>query len=214
MTEGAISFSAVVLAAGLSTRMQGRNKLLLLAGGQPVIRRTVGAVLGASPREVVVVTGFQAAEVGDAVAGLPIRLQFNRQFEEGQATSVVAGVAALAQVADAVMICLGDMALLEAADYRELIRAYVGMGDKTILVPHFEGRRGNPVVFAQRLAPEVVDGRRNPGCRRLIAEHPQDVFIYQAAHDRFVADVDTPQDYARVLGRLGAPADATMDLPA
>jgi molybdenum cofactor cytidylyltransferase len=48
--QGTISFSSVVLAAGMSTRMQGCNKLLLPAAGEPVIRRTVRAVLEARPR--------------------------------------------------------------------------------------------------------------------------------------------------------------------
>jgi molybdenum cofactor cytidylyltransferase len=200
--QGTISFSSVVLAAGMSTRMQGCNKLLLPAAGEPVIRRTVRAVLEARPRETIVVTGFQRREVGDALAGLPVRLQANPRFEQGQAASVAAGVAALAHAVDAVMICLGDMALLEAVDYRELIDAFAGIGDKSILLPQFDGQRGNPVLFASWLAPQVIGGECNPGCRRLIAERPQDVFVYQAAHDRFVIDLDNPQDYQCLLGRL------------
>jgi len=203
MAADAISFSAVVLAAGTSTRMQGRNKLLLPVGGEPVIRRTVRAVLEARPREVVVVTGFQAAAVSQALTGLPIGLRANPRFEQGQAISVAAGVAALSQTVDALMVCLGDMVLLTAVDYRELVGAFAQIGDKSILVPYHEGHRGNPVVLAQWLLPGVIAGRCDPVCRKLIAEHPEHVFTYQAAHDRFVTDMDTPADYARILGRLG-----------
>jgi molybdenum cofactor cytidylyltransferase len=43
----------------------------------------------------------------------------------------------------------------------------------------------------------------------LIAEHPDEVFIHEAAHDRFVVDMDTPEDYARILARLSqSPAQA------
>ena len=203
MTAGSIAYSAVVLAAGMSSRMQGRNKLLLPAGAEPVIRRTVRNVLEARPQEAVVVTGWHAAAVGEALAGLPVRLQANPRFTEGQMTSVAAGVAALAQPTDAVMICLGDMVLLEAADYRELADAFAGIGDRSILVPRYEGRRGNPVVFAAWRVPDIVAGRSNPGCRQLISEHPEEVFTYEATHDRFVTDMDTPADYADILARLG-----------
>ena len=57
---GGVRFSAVVLAAGASTRMAGQHKLLMPLAGEPVIRRTVRAVLGASPQELVVVTGILA----------------------------------------------------------------------------------------------------------------------------------------------------------
>lgn len=207
MAADAISFSAVVLAAGAATRMQGRNKLLLPVGGVPAIRRTVHTVLEARPREVVVVTGFQAGAVSQALTGLPIGVQTNPRFEQGQATSVAAGVAALSQTADALMVCLGDMVLLTAVDYRELVDAFAQIGDKSILVPYHDGHRGNPVVLAQWLLPGVITGQCDPVCRHLIARHPEHVLAYQAAHDRFVTDMDTPADYARILGRLEMSGD-------
>lgn len=210
MTAEPVRFSAVVLAAGTSSRMQGRNKLLLPVDGEPAIRRTVRSVLTAAPQEVVVITGFEASAVAAALDGLPVRVQVNDRFEEGQMSSVAAGVAALSRSTDAVMICLGDMVLLTGADYRELADACSGIGDKSILVPWYEGRRGNPVVFAQWRVPDVVAGRCNPGCRRLIDDHPDDVFGYDASHDRVVTDMDTPSDYARVLDRVESGAEATM----
>jgi molybdenum cofactor cytidylyltransferase len=204
MRADPIRFSAVVLAAGMSTRMQGRNKLLMPVADETVIRCTVRNLLQAQPRETVVVVGFEASMVSEALSGLPIRVQANPRFEEGQMTSVAAGVGALQRDTDAVMVCLGDMVLLTAADYRELIDRYARLRDKSILVPRFQGQRGNPVIFAHRRVPDVVAGRRNPGCRDLIANHPEDVFGYQATHDRFVIDLDTPEDYVRILSRLGS----------
>ena len=205
-----VRFSAVVLAAGTSTRMQGRHKLLLPLGAEPVIRRTVRALLGARPEEVVVVTGHQGKAVIQAVIDLPVRFQSNPRYEEGQMTSAAAGVAALAAPTDAVMVCLGDMALLESADYRELVDAYAAMPRGAILVPHRDGRRGNPVVFSASFVPEVIAGNKNIGCRKLIADNPQEVYAYESRHERFFLDLDTPADYARLLERLGLPAGAAL----
>jgi molybdenum cofactor cytidylyltransferase len=203
----AARYSAVVLAAGASTRMAGRHKLLLPLGGEPVIRRTVRAVLGANPREVVVVTGNQADAVANALAGLDAKMVFNPRHAEGQMTSVATGVAALEARCDAVMICLGDMALLESADYEELADAFAAQSRAAILVPWRDGIRGNPVVFASSFIPEVLAGNRNLGCRKLIADHPEDVHAYEPGHDRFFVDLDTPRDYARLRERLGLPAE-------
>jgi len=194
-----LRFSAVVLAAGVSARMQGRHKLLLPVGNETVIRRTVRGVLDTGPQEVVVVTGCQGSAVSEALAGLPVQLQANPRFEDGQMTSMTAGVAALTRATDAVMVCLGDMVLLTVADYRELLDAFVRLDRQSIVVPHYLGQRGNPVVFAQWHIPEVIAGRRNLGCRKLIFDYPEEVFSYESRHDRYVADMDTPQDYARVL---------------
>ena len=201
-----LRFSAIVLAAGCSTRMPGGHKLLLPLGDETVVRRTARALLGAGPAETVVVTGSHAQAVSSALAGLPVRVQFNPRYEEGQMTSVAAGVAALALPCDAIMICLGDMALLETADYRELMDAHESRPRGSIVVPRRSGMRGNPVVFASEFKAEIVAGERNLGCRKLIADHPGEVFAYEPAHDRFFVDLDTPEDYARYLERLALPA--------
>ena len=202
-----VRFSAVVLAAGSSTRMTGRHKLLLPLGHEPVIRRTVRAALDAGPEKVVVVTGFGADAIGEAIADLSATIVHNSRHAEGQMTSVAAGVAALGAGYDAVMICLGDMAILEAADYRELVDAYGAMPQGSILVPRRDGERGNPVIFSAQHIPEVIAGNRNLGCRKLIADHPDEVHPYAPTHDRFFVDLDTPADYANLLQRLSLPAE-------
>jgi len=191
-------FSAVVLAAGMSSRMQGQHKLLLPVGGEPAVRRTVSALVAAGPAEIVVVTGFHGRAVMEALDGLPVRFQANPRYEEGQMTSVAAGVAALAAPCDIVLVCLADQVLLTAEDYR----AYAAMPRGSILVPAFKGQRGNPVAFSVSYAAEVISGHINPGCRKLIAEHPDEVFIHEAVHDRFTTDMDTPEDYERMVARL------------
>jgi molybdenum cofactor cytidylyltransferase len=203
----ALRFSVVVLAAGASTRMGAPHKLLLPLGNESVIRRTVRAVLGSNPEEVVVVTGHNAQAVTEALAGLNVRLQFNARFQEGQMTSVAAGVAALAAPCDAVMICLGDMALLESADYAALAQAFAARPRGSILVPQCNGVRGNPVVVALSHVGDALAAGRNFACRKLIADYPDEVYAYDPGHDRCFADLDTPADYARLLERLGLPAE-------
>jgi molybdenum cofactor cytidylyltransferase len=195
--------AAVVLAAGSSRRMGGRHKLLLDVLGQPMIRQTVENVLAAAPVETVVVTGDRAAAIEAVLAGLPIRYVRNSRHEEGQPTSVAAGVRALTEPCDAVMIVLGDQPQVTPRDLRALIAAYEGLAQPSILVPHFRGRRGNPIIFAVRHVPEVLRGTVKVGCRRLIESHADEVAAVEMASDAFTTDCDTPEEYAELLRRLG-----------
>ncbi|CAG9168436.1 Bifunctional protein GlmU [Cupriavidus laharis] len=197
-------FSAVLLAAGLSARMGGPHKLLMEIGGQPVVRRTAIALLDAGPAEVVVVTGHHREAVQAALHGLPLRFWFNPRYADGQMTSVAAGVASLAQPCDVVLVCLADQVLLTAADYLEIVHAFAGRPHGSIVVPWHAGQRGNPVAFAAWHAPQVIGGQVNPGCRHLIADHPDEVFVHQAAHARFTTDLDTPEDFARISALFSA----------
>jgi molybdenum cofactor cytidylyltransferase len=197
-------WSAVVLAAGASSRMEGRHKMLLPIGDKPVIRYTVEQILEAGPQEVVVVTGYKGRDVMAALAETPVALQPNPRYEEGQMTSAAIGAGALTKATDAVMMCLGDMVLLESRDYAELVTAYLEKTDRSIVIPHFKDQRGNPILFASSYVHEVAIGERRIGCRKLANQYPDDVYRYEAAHDRFTTDMDTPEDYDRILARLGA----------
>ena len=208
MNDPAFRFSAVVLAAGSSSRMEGTNKLLLPVAGEPLVRRTVRTVLAAGVQETVVVTGHQGREVMRVLADLPVTLQPNLRHADGQMRSVAAGVAALAQATDAILVCPGDLPLLLAADLADLMAAYVAHADHSIVIPRHEGQRGNPIVFAAAYAPEVAAGRRLIGCRKLAAQYPEETWYFEAAHDRYTTDIDTPGDYARALQRLAEPAEA------
>jgi molybdenum cofactor cytidylyltransferase len=196
--------SAVVLAAGLSSRMGGPHKLLLDVGGQPMLRRVVTAVLAVQPAEVVVVTGHRAADIRAALDGLPVRFVDNPAFAEGQPGSVVAGVRALTAFCHAVMIVLGDQPLLTPAALTRLIEAYATAPEgRSILVPSSGGARGNPVLFAARHIPEIQAGAMKVGCRRLIETYPDEVALIEMADAAFTQDCDTPEDYAALQARLG-----------
>jgi len=206
--RSAIRFSAVVLAAGQSARMGGANKLLLPVAGEALVRRTVRTVLAAGVQETVVVTGWQAREVTRAVLDLPVTVQPNLLWEEGQMRSVAAGVAALAMATDAIVVCPGDLPLLRTGDVQELMEVYLAHPDSSIVIPRYQGERGNPIVFAAAYAPEVAAGRRLIGCRKLARQYPEETFWHDAGHARFTTDCDTPQAYEELLQRLPLPAEA------
>jgi molybdenum cofactor cytidylyltransferase len=186
--------------------MEGEFKQLLPVptanGTEPVVRVTTRAILAAGPTEVVAVTGHRGREVTQALADLPLTFCTNPRYMEGQMKSVIAGLSALRAPCTAVMICLADMVLLRPEDYRALTNAFTQLPRDAILVPYCGDSRGNPVTFAASRVPEVLSGAVNPGCRKLIADHPHDVVCRQFDHDRYTTDMDTLDDYARIWARL------------
>ena len=195
MTARPFKAAAVLLAAGLSRRMAGRNKLLIEIRGEPLVRRTAKVYLAAGA-DVYVVLGHEADLVREALAGLPLSFVENPQYAEGQPGSVRAGIASLKDGYDAVLIALADQAALTAGDIAGLIRACAEGGGGRILVPYFQGNRGNPVLFPMRLIAEMRAQGRNAACRNFIDSNPQLMARYEAASEHFVTDIDTPDDLA------------------
>ncbi len=195
-----LKVAAVLLAAGVSRRMSGRNKLLIEIGGEPMVRRTAKVYLAAGAA-VHAVLGHEAERVGAALAGLPISAAINPNYAEGQENSVRAGIESLAGAYDAVLVALADQAALTPADIASLIHAFAASGGNRIVVPYFRNNRGNPVVFPARLIAATRKEGRNAVCRAFIDSNPQYVERYEADHDRFIIDVDTPDDLASFAER-------------
>ena len=187
---------AILLAAGQSRRMGAANKLLLDIDGEPMVRYVACTLLDSRAAEVVVVLGHQSAAVGEALAGLAVRIVHNEAFREGQMTSVRCGLEALPDRYEGILVALADQPALTAADVDFLIDEFLAGDRQRILVPASADRRGNPIVLAAHHRTEMAGRGLNFGCRNLIARNPQSVRTIEPPNDRYFRDVDTPDDYA------------------
>ncbi len=187
--------TAVILAAGHSSRM-GANKLLADLGGEPLVRHAVKAALGSRATEVVVVTGNDAGRVHAALDDLGVRFVHNPEFATGMASSLRAGVTAAAGARGA-MICLGDMPKLTAAHLDALIGAFASADDeRAIVVPTFERKRGNPVVWGSAHFAAIGELVGDVGARALIERNLADVRMLALEDAAILIDVDTPEALA------------------
>ncbi len=195
-SEGNRNITAVILAAGRSTRMGGPNKLLAELSGKPLVRIVTEQALASGASGVIVVTGHQAAEVEKALAGLKVKFVRNPDFAAGLATSVKSGIAAVPANADGAVVCLGDMPLIDARLIDRLIEAFAPDRGNLIAVPVSDGRRGNPVLWSRRFFDELMTLDGDIGARHLIAKHNQAVAeVPVEGHGAFL-DIDTPEALA------------------
>jgi molybdenum cofactor cytidylyltransferase len=201
MTIPEIKAAAVLLAAGLSRRMGERNKLLIEIEGEPLVRRTAKAYLAAGV-EVHAVLGHEAEQVRAVLQDLAIAFVHNPDYTEGQPTSVRAGIASLPRGYAAILVALADQAVLTADDIRGLLKAFAAGGGGRILVPFYQGRRGNPAIFPGSLVEEMRSQGRDAATRSFIDSHPELVYRYEAPNDHTAVDVDTPGDVIAFEKRL------------
>jgi molybdenum cofactor cytidylyltransferase len=204
--------SAVVLAAGMSTRM-GRNKLLLTFRDKPLVVHAVDTLFASEVGEIIVVLGHESEKVWDRLEDNEgraskegqrprVRLVENPGYREGLSTSVRTGVQAVSAEADAIMIYLADQPLLEAADVNRIIAAFATAKkeSKTIVVPFFKGERGNPVILDASLRDSILGIVGDVGCKGVIKRYPEKVYAIEMENDHVVRDVDDVPAYERLVG--------------
>ena len=191
--------SAVVLAAGASTRM-GTHKLLLPLEGEPLVRRVVREVAGAGFEDVLVVAGHAHEDVLAALEGLsPVRHTINAEYATGMGSSFRAAVHALPD-SRAAMFALADQPLLSSRDYRKLLDAYLERQTGIVSVRYGEVT-APPHLFDRAYFQELAGLEH--GARPVLQRHADAATILQFAPE-LLLDVDTPDDYERARALLSA----------
>ena len=200
--------AAVVLAAGRSTRMRGPNKLLAEIARRPLVRIVAEEALASRADPVIVVAGHQRAEVEKALAGLRVRIVHNPDFAEGLGTSLRAGIAAVPADSDAAIVCLGDMPRVDATLMNRLIAAFDPDRGALAVVPTFEGKRGNPVLWSRRFFADLMAIEGDVGARHLIGRYSEAVAEVPVDGKAALIDVDTPEALSGVKAEMEAAAGA------
>ena len=202
MPEKGRRIAAVILGAGRSTRMGGPNKLPAEIGGRPLVRIAAEEALASRARPVIVVTGHQRDKVEAALAGLDVTLVHNPDFADGLSTSLKTGLAAVPADVDGAIVCLGDMPQVNAALIDRLVSAFDPESGALVVVPTFDGKRGNPVLWSRRFFPELMALEGDVGARHLIARYPEAVVEVPVTDKAALVDVDTPEALAKVKAEI------------
>lgn len=196
------SVYGVILAGGSSSRL-GRPKQLLALGDRPVLAHTVANALAASLDGVIVVLGHEVEAIRAQVEFGLARVVINERYAEGQSTSLHAGVAALPSDASAAVFILGDQPLI-GPDVLDALVAAFRDGGAPIVQPSYEGQRGNPVLIASGLFPELLAVTGDQGARNVLRAHAAEVRVVEIPGSTPTDDLDTEEDYQRLLARYEA----------
>ena len=193
--------SALVLAAGQSTRM-GQLKQLLPFGPHTIIEQVATTLLASSVDEVVVVTGYEPARVAAALRPYPVRCVFNPDFAAGEMiSSVQVGLRALPPEATAALLAIADQPQIEGQVIEQVLTAWRSGSSDRIVIPSYQMRRGHPICLPRALWPAVWSLGRQDSLRSLWRTYAAQIDYVTVATPSILGDLDTPADYQRLLGQ-------------
>ena len=193
--------AGLVLAAGQSRRMGRTNKLLAELDGTPMVARVVDAMAASQAAPVIVVTGHEAPQVREALAGRDVTVVHNPDYATGLSTSLAAGLAEVPDVCNGAIVALGDMPRVTAAHIDRLIAAFSPTEGRAICVPTWNDKRGNPVLWARRFFTEMTDVSGDVGAKHLIGDYAEMVVEVAMDDDAVLVDVDSPDALTALMKR-------------
>ena len=193
----AAAVSAVILAAGVSSRM-GQLKPLLPLDGEPAVLTVVNAyrAVGLEP---VVVLGFAAGRVAPALKAARVHFVVNLQYADGMYSSLRRGVRALPDDARAFFVHPVDCALVRSETLGALARR-VGEPGTDVVYPVHGGRRGHPPLLPADLRDAILTEQPDDGLRGLLAREDSRSCDVAVDDPNVLLDMDDPAGYERLSG--------------
>jgi molybdenum cofactor cytidylyltransferase len=199
LDKGNRLLAAVILSAGASSRM-GRPKALLPYREGTFLEHLIQVTRHPHIGVIRVVLGA-GAEVIRTMAKLdPSIVVLNPDWEEGQLSSICAGVRSLEGIdTDGMVLCPVDHPLVSAQLVSELVDRFY-QEKKAIVLPTFKGRRGHPAIFSSALYGELLAAPADKGARVVVWEHAADVVEVPTDEEGVVLNLNDPEMLKRALG--------------
>jgi len=187
--------SAIVLAAGASSRM-GSAKALLPVDGRPAVEVVCATLRAGGADEVVVVVGRHADEIRRGARLDGVRVVDNPLWAQGRTTSVQAGLSAISPAAAWTLLALVDMPLVRPDTVRTLLAARTKGVD--VVVPTFGGRRGHPILLRQTVFPRIA--ALGPDEPLHVVVRAARALLVDVPDESVLVDFDEPDDLRRLDG--------------
>lgn len=191
---------AVILAAGRSERMRRPKALLPIGqGGDTFVARLVSTFRSTDTDDVVVVIRPDDAALRTAAEQCAARVVENPDADRGQLSSLVAGLGGVDRPGvHGILVIPVDIPLVRAKTIAAVKAAFVTSSAPIVRAVH-RGEHGHPVIFARRVFDELRHADPHNGARAVVHAHAHDLLNVEVDDPGILRDVDTPEDYERLL---------------
>jgi molybdenum cofactor cytidylyltransferase len=192
--------AAVILSGGASERM-GSPKALLPFQGRPFLEHLLEITRHPSVGVRRVVLGAQAEPITKEVLLAADEIVINKDWEQGQLSSIQAALRSLPAGTEGMLLCLVDHPLVTAGLVTELIERFQAT-HAPIVLPVYEGRRGHPVIFSAAVYEELLKAPADKGARAVVWAHAAEVAEVLTDEEGCVLNLNDPETMQRATGRL------------
>jgi len=195
--------SAILLAAGESLRMKGSNKLSKEIDDVPIIKYAVKNILGSSIDELIIVLGHEKSIIENIIEkNKKIKFIYNENYKSGMASSIKKGLNNISKNSEAFFICLGDMPNVNQNIYNKLIKSRYNYNKKLssekkkeIIVPTFEKKNGNPILFSKFMTKQVLNIDGDVGAKEILELNKNKILYVPIKNSGITLDFDTEEDF-------------------
>jgi len=193
--------AGVILAAGSASRM-GKTKQLLPYKDKIILDHVIANSQKSELSEFVLVLGYCADEIMQNIdlsdCYSDIEIVINKDYQNGQSSSLKKGLEKVSDNCDGAMFLLGDQPLVTDAIINKLLYAFE-TSDASFVIPYCNGKRGNPVIAARSMFPRLNSLSADNGARVLFKEFENEIIKVPVDDNAILEDIDTKDDYEKLI---------------
>ena len=190
----------------------GEPKQLLRLGGKTLLEQVLDNARSAAVDEIVVVLGAGAENIRQQIDLSKTKVVINSSYQQGMGTSLGAGLAALDPAINAVLILLGDQPFVRPPTLDRICEEY-RRSHAQIVIPLYKGFRGNPVLLARSVFPEVMALSGDVGCRAIFGNHLEGIVKLPVDDVGILLDIDSKADFEKLQSvNVSTPDKSLLEL--
>jgi molybdenum cofactor cytidylyltransferase len=201
MADSSLQLSALIPAAGMSTRFE-QHKPLLKLGSHTLIEKVILLFRQSGIEDIIVVTGHNNEMIEPLIRQAGAKAVFNQNFKTGMLSSIQTGVRALSPRSAGFFLLPADIPLVRPATIHALMSSFDDISDDLItsgkiIIPQFDGEAGHPPLIPARLISEILSLGADSNLGDLISRQKQKKIV-QVQDRAILMDADTQPDYERL----------------
>jgi molybdenum cofactor cytidylyltransferase len=189
-----LTVSAIILAAGRSSRFEDGHKLLVEIDGVPIVRHVCRTIAETSIDEILLVVAHANDPVAIAAGPGRWRTVENPEASQGLSTSLLVGLKEIADNADGALVALADMPGITPALVSELLSAFSANRTSIVYPVSEDQRRGHPIIWPKSLFAELAGVTGDVGGKSVLSANQHLWFPVPCQIAGAFVDIDTRAD--------------------
>jgi len=190
------NIAGLIVAGGYSSRM-GTFKPLLPLGNKTVLEMAVNSLRQGGIHDIRVVVGYKSGSLLPLLKDMSVTIIKNEDYAQGMFSSIVTGLAGLANACEAFFLLPGDIPLIRPHSIRSLLHVY-RKTKAPVIYPVYKGVRGHPPLIAAECFSPIIEGRGEGGLREILYGFENRCIEVDLPNQGVLVDIDTPEDYQRL----------------
>ena len=189
-----MNYGAVVVAAGLSSRM-GAFKPLLKLGTQSVVQHVISSFRQAGVDHIAIITGHNAAELKKHLKNADVIFLHNAQYQTTQMfDSAKIGLSYMKECCDRVFFTPVDIPLFTSKTVARLMKS-----DAALVSPVHEQKQGHPILMSTAVIDTVLQDSGEGGLKGAFQRSEIPMTHVPVNDPGILRDADTPEEFKLLL---------------